>query len=66
MDDLIIGRNGKVATLILSVGRGALLEFDEKLVTLPFKPLKVNGAGIVYEVTPQQLKGLPGFHYEKK
>jgi len=66
IDDLIIGRNGKVATLILSVGRGASLEFFEKLVVLPFKPLKVNGAGIVYEVTPQQLKGLPGFHYEKK
>ena len=66
MDDLIIGRNGKVATLILSVGRGTSLEFYEKLVALPFKPLKVSGAGIVYAVTPQQLKELPGFHYEKK
>jgi hypothetical protein len=39
---------------------------EEKLLALPFKPLKVNGAGIVYNVTEQQLKERPGFHYEKK
>jgi sporulation protein YlmC with PRC-barrel domain len=64
IDDLVIGRNAKVETIILSVGD--FLGMEEKLVALPFKPLKVNGAGIVYNVTQQQLKGLPGFHNEKR
>jgi len=64
IDDLIIGRNAKVETIILSVGE--FLGMEEKLVALPFKPLKVNGAGIVYNGTQQQLKELPGFHYEKR
>jgi sporulation protein YlmC with PRC-barrel domain len=64
IDDLIIGRNAKVETIILSMGE--FLGMEEKLLALPFKPLKVNGAGIVYNVTEQQLKERPGFHYEKK
>lgn len=64
IDDLIIGRNAKVETIILSVGE--FLGMEEKLIALPFKPLKVNGAGIVYNVTQQQIKELPGFHYEKR
>jgi sporulation protein YlmC with PRC-barrel domain len=64
IDDLMIGRNGKVETIILSVGE--FLGMEEKLVALPFRPLKVNGAGIVYNVTQQQIKELPGFHYQKR
>jgi sporulation protein YlmC with PRC-barrel domain len=64
IDDLMISRNGKVETIILSVGE--FLGMEEKLVALPFRPLKVNGAGIVYNVTQQQIKELPGFHYQKR
>jgi sporulation protein YlmC with PRC-barrel domain len=64
IDDLIINRNGKVEQIILSVG--VFLGIDEKLVAMPFKPLKVTDLGIVYDVTMQELKNLPGFSYEKK
>ena len=66
IDDLIIGQNAKAETLILAVGAGAFLESEQKLVALHFKPLKVDGAGIVYKVTRQQLKEFPEFHYEKR
>ncbi len=66
IDDLIIGQNAKAEAFILAVGTGAFLESEEKLVALRFKPLKVDGAGIVYKVTRQQLKELPEFHYEKR
>lgn len=64
MDDLIIDRNGKVENIILSMGE--FLGMEEKLVVLPFRPLKVNGAGVVYDVTLRRLKELPGFHYQKR
>jgi sporulation protein YlmC with PRC-barrel domain len=64
IDDLIIDREGKVGQIILSVG--GFLGIDEKLVTLPFKPLKVTDLGIVYDVTKQEIKNSPRFTYEKK
>jgi sporulation protein YlmC with PRC-barrel domain len=64
MDDLIIDRNGKVTKIILSTGE--FLGMEEKLVVLPFRPLKVNGTGVVYDVTLRRLKELPGFQYQKR
>ena len=64
VDDLIINRSGKVEQIILSVG--GFLGIDEKLVAMPFKPLKITDIGIVYNVTMQELKNLPGFSYERK
>lgn len=64
IDDLIIDRNGKVGQIILSVG--GFLGIDEKLVALPFKPLKVADLGIVYEVTKEEIKNSPRFNYETK
>jgi sporulation protein YlmC with PRC-barrel domain len=64
VDDLIINRSGKVEQIILSVG--GFLGIDEKLVAMPFKPLKVTDMGIVYNVSREDLKNLPGFSYEKK
>jgi sporulation protein YlmC with PRC-barrel domain len=64
IDDLMINPKGKVQTIILSVGR--LLGMEEKLVALPFTPLKVSGDGIVYNITEQQIKELPAFHYRGK
>jgi sporulation protein YlmC with PRC-barrel domain len=59
MDDLIINRNGKAEQIILSVG--GFLGIDEKLVAMPFKPLKVADLGIVYNVSREELKDLLGF-----
>ncbi len=64
IDDLLIDRNGKAEKIVLSVGE--FLGMEEKLIALPFEPLKVSGAGIVLPWTLRQLKELPKFQYEKK
>ena len=64
INDLIISRNGKVEQIILSVG--GFLGMDEKLVAMPFKPLKVTDMGIVYDVSKQELKDRSAFSYGKK
>jgi hypothetical protein len=64
IDDVIINRNGKVEQIVLSVG--GFLGIDEKLVAMPFKLLKVTDIGVVYHVSREELKNLPGFSYEKK
>jgi sporulation protein YlmC with PRC-barrel domain len=63
IDDLIIDPNGQVQTLILSVGWS--LAMEEKLVALPFRPLKVSGSGIVIDVTRRELEGMPAFRGKK-
>jgi sporulation protein YlmC with PRC-barrel domain len=62
VDDLIMSRNGKIKKVILSVGE--FLGIDEKLVAVPFKPLKITDMGIVYNVTEQELENLPAFSDE--
>ena len=64
IDDLVINRSGNVEQIILSVG--GFLGIDEKLVAMPFKPLKITDMGIVYNVYREELRSLPGFSYEKK
>jgi sporulation protein YlmC with PRC-barrel domain len=64
VDDLLINREGKVKQIILRVG--GFLGIDEKLVALPFVPLKMTDMGIVYNVTKQELKNQRAFSYEKK
>jgi len=64
VDDLIIDRKGKVEQIILSVG--GFLGLDEKLVVMPFKPLKITDLGIVYNVGKQGLKDRPAFRYGGK
>jgi hypothetical protein len=64
VDDLIISRDGKVEQIILSVG--GFLGMDEKLVELPFTPLKITDRGIVYNVGKQELKDRPAFRYGGK
>jgi sporulation protein YlmC with PRC-barrel domain len=59
IDDLICDPHGQVQTLILSIGSS--LAMEKKLVAIPFRPLKVNGAGIVLDVTRQQLEEMPAF-----
>jgi sporulation protein YlmC with PRC-barrel domain len=64
IDDLIINRSGNVEQIILSVG--GFLGIDEKLVAMPFKPLKITDMGIVYNVTREELQNLPAFSYVKR
>jgi sporulation protein YlmC with PRC-barrel domain len=64
IDDLMISPQGKVQTIILSVGQ--ILGLEEKLVALPFKPLRVSGDGVIYNITDAQIKELPAFRYGGK
>jgi sporulation protein YlmC with PRC-barrel domain len=59
VDDLLINRMGKVERIILSMG--GFLGIDEKLVALPFRPLKITDMGTVYDLTRQELENLPAF-----
>ncbi len=60
----MIGKEGKVEQIILDVG--GFLGIDEKLVAVPFRPLKVTDLGIVYHITKEQLERSPAFAYEKR
>ncbi len=66
IDDLIINQEGKVEKIILAVGGFKFMGMGEKLVALPFKPLKITDLGIIYNITAQQLNNLPEFSYGKK
>lgn len=66
IDDLIINQQGKVEKIVLAVGGFKFMEIGEKLVALPFRPLKITDIGIVYNITAQQLDELPQFSYGKK
>jgi sporulation protein YlmC with PRC-barrel domain len=66
IDDLIIDQEGKVEKIILAVGGFKFMGIGEKLVALPFKPLKITDLGIICNITAQQLNNLPEFGYGKK
>jgi hypothetical protein len=59
----MIHRDGKVEKIILSIGGFKFLGIGEKLGALPYQSLKTIDLGLVYNVTMQQLKGLPEFNY---
>jgi sporulation protein YlmC with PRC-barrel domain len=64
LDDLMIGPEGRVEQIILDAG--GFFGIDEKLVAVPFRPLKITDLGIVYNLTEEQLEKSPAFSYEKK
>jgi sporulation protein YlmC with PRC-barrel domain len=66
IDDLMINREGRIEEVILAVGGFKFMEMGEKLVALPFKPLKITDLGILYNIAVQQLKNLPEFSYERR
>jgi sporulation protein YlmC with PRC-barrel domain len=66
IDDLIIDQEGKVEKIILAVGGFKFMGMGEKLVALPFKPLKITDLGIICNITAQHLNNLPEFSYGKK
>ncbi len=66
IDDLMINQEGKVEKIILAVGGFKFMGIGEKLVALPFMPLKITDLGILYNVTTQQLGSLPELSFEKR
>jgi sporulation protein YlmC with PRC-barrel domain len=65
IDELIINQEGKVENIILAVGGFKFMGMGEKLVALPFKPLKITNLGIIYNIITQQLNHLPEFSLGK-
>ena len=62
VDDLIIGLDGQVKEIVLSV----LLPNSNKIrVSVPYKPFQVTYWGLVYDVTLDELSNMPEFHYKE-
>jgi sporulation protein YlmC with PRC-barrel domain len=59
VEDLIIGTEGKVKALILSYG--SFLDFNDKLVTVPFRPIGFTDVGITYDITARELQNQQKF-----
>jgi sporulation protein YlmC with PRC-barrel domain len=61
IDDLVIGRDGKVEKLVISSE-----EYlgEDKYVTVPFEPLGFTPFAVVYKITPVELRNLPKFPYK--
>jgi len=62
VDDLFISPDGTVNQIILSVLRVGL---DKERVAVPYKPIKVTYWGLAYDISIEELRDLPEFHYQK-
>ena len=62
IDDLTIGQDGKVESLVLSSPEYLT---GGKHVTIPFERLGFTPLGVVYNITPDKLKSLPTFSYNQ-
>jgi sporulation protein YlmC with PRC-barrel domain len=63
LDDLMISPEGKVEQIILDVD--GFLGTAEKLVAVPYRPLKVTDLALVYNIMKEQLQKSPAFSYEE-
>jgi sporulation protein YlmC with PRC-barrel domain len=61
IDDLVIGRDGKVEKLVISSEQYL---GEDKYVTVPFEPLGFTPLAVVYRITPEKLRSLPKFPYK--
>jgi sporulation protein YlmC with PRC-barrel domain len=61
IDDLVIGRNGKVEKLVISSEKYL---GEDKYVTVPFEPLGFTPFAVVYKIMPEKLRSLPKFPYK--
>jgi hypothetical protein len=61
IDDLVIGRNGKVEKLVISSEKYL---GEDKYVTVPFEPLGFTPFAVVYKIPPVELRNLPKFPYK--
>ena len=62
VDDLIVGLDGQVKEIILSVLR---MDVDKERVSLPYEPFKVTYWGLAYDVTIEALRNMPEFQYQE-
>ena len=60
----MISREGSVEQIILDVG--GFFGMAEKLVAVPYRPLKITDLGIVYNITKEELQKSPPFSYGKE
>jgi sporulation protein YlmC with PRC-barrel domain len=61
IDDLVIGRNGKVDKLVISSEKYL---GEDKYATVPFEPLGFTPFAVVYKIAPEELRNLPKFPYK--
>jgi sporulation protein YlmC with PRC-barrel domain len=59
VDDLIIGLDGQVKEIIMSVLR---MDLKKERISVPYKPLKVTYWGLAYDISLEELRDLPEFH----
>ena len=64
LDDLVVKRNGSIKTALISVD--GFLDVGEKLVSAPYKSLKLADGKIILDITKKQLEDRPEFDYRKK
>jgi hypothetical protein len=64
VDDLIISSDGMVKEIILSIMR-LRAGFDKERVSLSYRPFEVTHWGLAYNVTMEELRSLPEFHYQE-
>lgn len=57
--DLLVDENGYISQLLFDVG--GFLEIGEKTVAVPFKPLRFNAFGVIYDISRDTLKNLPAY-----
>ncbi|MFW6114686.1 MAG: PRC-barrel domain-containing protein [Thermodesulfobacteriota bacterium] len=60
VDDLMISAEGSVNHIILSV---LLVDSDKDRVAVPYKPFKVTNWGLAYDISIEELRALPEFHF---
>ncbi len=64
LDDLMINPEGEVKQIVLDAG--GFSGMAEKLVAVPYRPLKVTDLGIIYNITKEQIEKSRAFSDEKR
>jgi sporulation protein YlmC with PRC-barrel domain len=64
VNDLLISPDGRVKEIVLSILR-LRMSLDKEKVSLPYKPFEVTNWGLTYDVSIEELKDLPEFHYQE-
>ena len=59
VEDLLVGADDKVAAAVISIG--GVLDVGDRLVTIPFKELRIEDGKLYLEMTQEQLATEPEF-----
>jgi sporulation protein YlmC with PRC-barrel domain len=60
VNDLLIGPDHRVKDIVLS-----LLRSEKDRVSLPYRPFEVTYWGLAYDITREEIRDLPEFHYQE-